>query len=718
MTYALATSLRDVEEYLEQDHPQGWMGMDTEASALDTRRAHLAGISISLKAGTAIYMPTGHKIGTNLPIMPVWERIEKKLETHRPIFHNAKYDLTILQVATGGRQPRKYGDSIEVLYLANPNRKNKDLKTVCREEFGMPLEKFETIFSDEERRSGTLDITTKSPATCTDYACGDPDGTLRIWEKYAWVEEKYPMRAAIDHRLIDIVRKIEHNGGFELNHDYIDQQIEALGARAQALQEQIWRTVGYEFPIESPKQLGTALYDKLAIPNQGMTKGKNPIPLTNEDVLDKLKRDHPIVELVISYKKTVKAKGSYFEKLKRLDNLRMKPRFSFHMFAAPTFRFAAPGGNPKKDGFTGVNIQAISKGEVRDIMGVDLSTAEEIDHYLSQVGKDELLFAPDDTDLTPELHDNLQFEEPTKLPWVLSTEADTQVCFRETCAGCPARCKARGIDTTRRLQKNVLMLPSVRQCFRAPKGWKVVSFDYDRQEMIIGANMSGEPRWLRALAAGEDLHLNTAAAAFSTTPDLLKKLPKQELEKKRGAGKTLNFATFFGATAYSLAAKADIPLAQAEQIYNNFVKEHPVLMGWIAKVHIFARKNGYTTTWFGTERPLKEFYDTGNPKMIAFANRSAVNTAVQGTGAEVTRIAMVRTDKRLTDAGFTGKEIKFAIQLHDDLTFLARDEVIDDVVPIIKDGMELKISKWQVQLTVEAKVGDIWGSQEKYRKAA
>ena len=97
--------------------------------------------------------------------------------------------------------------------------------------------------------------------------------------------------------------------------------------------------------------------------------------------------------------------------------------------------------------------------------------------------------------------------------------------------------------------------------------------------------------------------------------------------------------------------------------------------------------------------------------MTAFADRSAVNTAIQGTAAEITRIAMLKVDARLKKEGIPQKDAKFFIQLHDDLSFVVRNEIVPDVAPLIKESMEFKVKSWDVQLTVGCKEGRVWGRQ-------
>lgn len=642
MSYRLVTRLEELDKFLQQDNSAKVFGFDTEGTGLNTRKCKLVGLSLSFTEGDAVYVPLAHRIGANLPLGPVWARIDEKMQGgYVPVFFNAKFDLNVLQVATK-KKIEKYEDALELVYLADPDRKQKGLKLVAKEDLGMDMAKFESLFTEAERKAKIFDISTKSPARCVDYAAADADATLRAFHHFAWVKEEFPLAVKVDLPLIDVIRKMEHNGGLELNKDYIDEQIANLDKRADALREQIFRQTGYRFELNSPKQLGIALFEKMGIPSPGMTKSSNPIHITKEETLAKLAPTYPIVETVISYRKVVKAKSSYFVKLKRLSQRGIKPRFNFNIFAAPTFRFAAPGGNPDVDGATGVNIQAVSNGEARDIQGVDLTSVGTRDDYINEVEDDDILIdlRSEGIDVDGDPNDIFAFDEKkvAQLPYVIPTFSDKLVCVRETCKGCNAGCYSAGIDLTRRLQKGVKMIPSVRQAFRAPEGWKLVSFDYDRQELVIGANMSREPRWLRALAKGEDLHAMTAASAYNIPLEKFLLLPKDEYNKKRGAGKTLNFAIFYGATAYTLANKADLTKAAAEYIYDGFVKDHPTLMGWINKCHIFSRKHGYTTTYFGRRRWLKQFYDEGSPKMIAFANRSAVNTAIQGCLVPETRV--------------------------------------------------------------------------------
>lgn len=718
--YHLAGSLKEIEDYLAQPSLDGYIGFDTEGTGLDTRRANLVGLSLSHQEGEGLYVPLGHKLGDNLPVDAVIKRLEPVIGvTLVPVFYNAKYDLNLLQKNTSW-YPKKYEDALEVVYLEDPDRRSKDLKTVAVEDLGLVMERFEDLFTLEEIKAKKMDLSTKHPTRCKKYAAQDAEAALRIWRKKIKTREDQAFAISIDTRLIETVRKMEFNGGLVLNNDYLDAQPQILAARADAMREQIYRVVGHKFEIDSPKQLGIALFEKMGITSPGMTGGKNPQHRTDAETLEKLARQYPIISLVIAYKKVIKAKGSYFEKLQHLRATGLPVRFQFNMFSAPTFRFSAPGGDPETDGGCGVNIQAVSNGEAMDMMAVDLSRKGSSEEYIDELNESERLInvhLPAGATV-----DGGIWTDPATLPWTVEDESKPAklMCFRETCLNCSARCADGGIDTTRRLQKNLKLIPSVRHVFAAPEGYTLVSFDYDRQELVIGANMSKEPKWIRALLAKEDLHLVTASDAFGIPMSGLAAMEadpsrKEEYKRKRDIGKTMNFATFYGATSYTLARKADIGQAQADKIFDGFVSGLRVLFQWINRVHAFARKEGYTTTYFGRKRWLRQFYESHDRKMHAFGDRSAVNTAIQGTAAEVTRIAMVKVAHAIKEAGWNMKDVRFVMQLHDELSFIIRDDLVKKVAQVIKQNMEFKVKSWEVQLTVGMKIGRIWGLQKEVK---
>lgn len=724
MDYRLAQSVGDFKSYLSDYRgaiPERVIAQDTETTGLNTRRDTLVGQSVSLKPETGIYVPHAHLIGTNVPLLPIMRVLDEfiKEEELTTLYFNAKFDRNILQAATTW-VASPFEDVMESVYMENPDRKAKGLKDVVLEEFGFQMEKFDDLFSDAEKKAKIKNIATKSPTRCTNYGCSDSDWTLQTWllPKYVAIRAEQSFAFQVDTPLVDVIRKIEHNGGSELNEEYLHYQIDRLDRQAEALREQIFRMAGVRFEINSPKQLGDVLFGRMGIPSPGMTRSeKHPQHKTNEEALEKLSKNYPIIEYVITYKKIFKAKGSYFEKLLKVMQMKIPIRFQFNMYSAPTFRFSAPGGDPKKDGGLGINIQAVSNGEARDMQAVDLQLSATAGNYLEDLDEDEILVTDNAESIKDSLEGDPDYDLKT-LAWVFPHEDDPEhlFCVRETCVGCPAACLAKGIDTTRRFHKGLHVIPSVRQAFRAPAGYTILSFDYDRQELVIGANMSGEPKWLRALKDGIDLHVVSAAGAFGMPPEKLfgmKKTNPGEFKRLRGIGKVLNFAIFYGANGYTTATKANIPIQEGERVYEGFKRAHPTVMSWITKCHIFSRKSKFTTTFFGRKRKLDHIYiKDATRAQMAFGDRSAVNTPIQGTAAEITRIAMVKVSSKLKKEGYKANQIRFFIQLHDDLSFIVRNDMVAEVAPKIKEAMEFNVKGWQVQLSVGCKIGRVWGNQK------
>lgn len=713
--YLLAESVEDVRTYLRDVQAEGpVVALDTETNGLDTRIAKLVGMSICVSTGTGIYIPVGHKLGTNVPARPVIELVTGYLkETNlNPVFYNAKFDVSILLQNTGWK-PKVYEDAMNLVMLEDPDRREKDLKSVAKADCGFEMKEFESLFTPEERKAKVFDLSTKHPRRVKNYAAADADGTLRVYRQKMGIKEEFTFPYTVDTLLVEVIRKLEQSGGLEINIEYVNEKIRDLRNLAEVLKSMVMEQVGYQFEIESPKQLGDALFGALGLESPGLTKtGQHK---TSEKDLERLAEVIPIVRWVLTYRKVIKAISSYFEKLERLHTHKIPVRFSFNQFSAPTYRLAAPGGSPEKDGKTGINIQAVSNGEVMDFPGVLLQQEPKkgVKDYLVEMPNEELLFAQSEAVVKTFTEGPVSWEPMLDLPHILrQEETEIPVCVRAKCEGCPRRCEERGLDVSRRTVKNVRVIPSVRQAFRAPEGYQLVGFDYDRQEIVIGANLSKESAWISALKNGVDLHSQTAAAAYNLSLEDFERLPKDDKKRKRDIGKVLNFATFYGATARTLSRNTGVALATAEMIYDGFKRRHPQLFSWMDKMHAFARRKGYVTTFFGRRRWLKKYYESGDRGEEGFGDRSSVNTPIQGTGADVIRIAMVKTDKWLGEMGYTEDQVRLVMSIHDELLFMIREDLVLVIGPGLRKQMMFHVKGWEIQLSVGPKVGKIWGRQK------
>lgn len=676
------------------------ISIDTETTGLDHQKLELVGISVSVSPTSGAFIPVGFKnypnAAADIPggIVSVLAE-EIFLLDALVLFYHAQFDRNVLEFHAG-YIPAKWEDVLDLVHHEDPDRRPKDLKTIAKAEVGMDMAHIESLFTDEEIKLDILDMSTKDPAHCLVYATDDAIATRKIFfaDKYQKLYDSKSIKFAleIDRDVIEVVRRANYYGGLELRKDYIEGQLISLRDTELFLEERIKRGIenGLEgenltawlankdkFKISSPKQLGGILFDVLKFPSPGFTEGKNPQHKTDEGSLEGLAKEFPLIEAILLYRKVKKAQSTYFEKFKVLIDSNIKPRFNFNLFTVPTYRFAAPGGDPFRDGATGVNIQAVSNGLTQNLTGLDLSSVPLSAAY-------------------------------TGLPHIFKTAAGTPMCARDTCKGCSATCFP-GKDPHRKTVKDVYVLPSVRQAFKAPDGYVLVSCDYERQELVVGANLSHDEPWLEALEQGEDLHLTSASDGFNIPLEDLKALPPKVLYEKRQAGKVSNFTVFYGGGPSTLDANTGMGIEEAKKFIKRFRKRHPQLVYWMEQLVLNARRCGYVTLAFGRRRWVRQFYESGN---VDFADRSVVNTVVQGSSAEITRIAIARI-KRLFEKHQIPREVaSFVFQLHDEVSFIVRKDSLDTVLPVIIEGMKVNVSNWRVQLTVEAKIGEIWGQQK------
>lgn len=254
----------------------------------------------------------------------------------------------------------------------------------------------------------------------------------------------------------------------------------------------------------------------------------------------------------------------------------------------------------------------------------------------------------------------------------------------------------------------------LRKAVIARPGYKIVTIDYSGEELRIAANFSHEPKWLYEFIHGTgDLHTMTARVIYGK-----RSVDKQE----RNVGKRLNFLTVYGGSAVGFAAVAKIPYETAKKMLINFFKEYTGLKAWIEAEAKRSRKRGYSKTFLGRRRPLAEFYSSTDQKIQAKGDRCAVNSAIQGTGADVIKIALYRVWKWIHDNGFED-DVRILMPVHDEIVFEIKEDKLDFYIPELCEIMVLKDIveklKWPVPLTVDAEYGvsfhvtnDFWKERE------
>jgi DNA polymerase-1 len=234
----------------------------------------------------------------------------------------------------------------------------------------------------------------------------------------------------------------------------------------------------------------------------------------------------------------------------------------------------------------------------------------------------------------------------------------------------------------------------IRAAFAARPGWKLVVADYSQIELRLLAHMSRDPVLMDAFRHGEDIHTRTAAEVFGVPPLMITP------EQRRNA-KAVNFGIVYGQTPFGLAQALGIERKEAELYIRAYFERYAGVRKFIDATVAHVRREGCATTLFGRRRPIPDM-NSRNPNARNFAERTAVNTPLQGTAADLIKLAMIRIDEKLR-----GMQTKMLLQVHDELVFEAPLEEVDQVRALAKAEME-GVRKLDVPLLVDVGVGDNW----------
>ena len=237
----------------------------------------------------------------------------------------------------------------------------------------------------------------------------------------------------------------------------------------------------------------------------------------------------------------------------------------------------------------------------------------------------------------------------------------------------------------------------LRGLFIAPEGSKLIDADYSQIELRLMAHMSGDEALQNAFRQGADIHRSTAAGVFGVSPD-------EVTDEMRKFAKTVNFGILYGMGEYSLSKDLSIPVWQARQYIEQYFARYPKIRAFMEGIKAFARENLYVETMYGRRRAIPEMAQT-NKMRLAAAERVAMNTPIQGTAADLIKIAMVRVEKALREAGL---QAKIVLQVHDELIVECPDAEVDQAKEILVREME-HAAELSVPLAAAAGVGQSWG---------
>ena len=379
--------------------------------------------------------------------------------------------------------------------------------------------------------------------------------------------------------------------GFCIDMQGLADYGEKLKQEADALAERIYFLAGEEFNINSPKQLGNILFEKLNLPSGKKTKTGYS---TNAEILEKLSSKHPIVSDILDYRQLTKLIGTYVVGLLKLATEEGRIHTNFKQTGTATGR---------------------------------LSSAEP----------------------------NLQ--------------------------NIPVR-----TDAGRELRKY----------FLPRKGYKLISADYSQIELRLLACIANDEAMLSAFESGIDIHTSTASAVFGVPIDMV-----TPILRKRA--KAVNFGIVYGIGEYSLSQDLDITVKQAKEYIESYLASYPGVSAYLRDIVKYATENGSVDTLYGRTRYIPEI-QSKNGVMRKFGERVAMNSPIQGSAADIIKIAMLNVSKRLNESDIDAKLI---LQVHDELIIEARADQAEEAALILKEEMENAV-QLPIPLTVDLSIGERW----------
>ncbi len=432
------------------------------------------------------------------------------------------------------------------------------------------------------------------PVTDEDNQLALDTAALRgAWEKVSSELEKNGQTGLmynIEMPLAKVLSSMEVTG-FLVDSQSIEKYGAVLETQINSLVEKIYDLAGEEFNINSPKQLGTVLFEKLRLPSKKKTKSGYS---TNADVLESLAPDYPIVSLVLEYRTLAKLKSTYCDGLKKC---------------------VTPDGR---------------------------------------------------------IHSTLNQTE-TRTGRISSTEPNLQ--------NIPVR-SAVGRE--------------LRKFFVAKEGCVLIDADYSQIELRVLAHIAEDERMLAAFNDGDDIHTITASQVFNMPVEAVTPL-------MRTRAKAVNFGIVYGIGAFSLAKDIGVTRAEADRYIKGYLHNFSGVDSYMKKVIADAKINGFVSTIFGRRRYLPEL-TSSNAMLRQFGERVARNMPIQGTAADIIKIAMIKVYERMKEEKLGARLI---MQVHDELIVEAPEDEAEKVLSIVKEEMENAVTM-SVKLTADVHSGKSW----------
>lgn len=513
-------------------------------------------------------------------------RIVRDLSAHARI---ATFDIKEQYDYLSQDGTERYFDILIGAYLLNPLKNDYDIETIASEHLGMMLPGAAELFGKKK----LAEVLQEEPDKCRDYFGRGAYVALQaadVLEKKLSELQMEELMREIEMPLSLVLYDMEKEG-VEVRREELKAYGDALVSRIEELEKSIQEQAGEKFNINSPKQLGEILFDKLGMPGGKKTKTGYS---TAADVLEKLSEEHPIVRDILEYRGLTKLKSTYADGLAVCIGEDRRIHTSFHQTITATGRISS----------TEPNLQNI----------------------------------PTRTELGKEL----------------------------------------------------------RKVFVPREGFVFLDADYSQIELRVLAHMSGDEQLIEAYRMDEDIHRITAAKVFHT--------PLEEVtELQRRNAKAVNFGIVYGISSFGLSQDLSISRKEAAEYIEQYFATYPGIKLFLDKLVEDARQNGYVTTMFHRRRPVPEL-SSSNFMKRSFGERVAMNSPIQGTAADIIKIAMIRVWEALRQSGLRSRLI---LQVHDELLIETAADEVEQVRELLVNHMK-SAAELLVTLEVDVHTGGNW----------
>jgi DNA polymerase-1 len=569
----------------------GRFTFDVETTSVDAVTAALVGLAITDAPGRGYYIPVAHLQSLISNLQPVFA--DGALPK---VAHNAKYDVTVL--AQHGLETRgPLFDTMIADWLINPSGSH-GLKHLAWTRLEVEMTEITDLIGSGKKQITMDQVPVEQVAA---YSCADVDMTTRL---VAGLTEELQARGLwklfneVEMPLVPVLTDMERTG-IRLDAAVLHEMSQSLDERLRAIEREIQDLVGYNFNVNSTQQLSQALFIKLALPTTGLKKTESGHYSTAAGVLEGLRGQHPVIDLILEQRELSKLKSTYVDALPQLVNPRSgRIHTSFSQTGSVTGRMSS--SNP--------NLQNIPiRGE-------------------------------------------------------------------------------RGRE--------------VRRAFVADEGWKLVAADYSQVELRVMAHIAHDPGLLGAFERGEDIHAATAAAVLGIPLD-------QVTKAQRDVAKRVNFGLSYGQSAFGLAQQTGMSQQEAGEFIKTYFEKYPGVRQYIERTKRQAAEQGYVETLLGRRRYFPGLAQMRGPER-GRAEREAINMPIQGTAADIIKIAMIRLHRALREKGLSARML---LQVHDELVLEAPDAEVDAVVPLVRQVMA-NAFELAAPLKVDVEVGQNWLEME------